>query len=75
MKYTSILLSLLATTTISCGYIQQEGDAPADSTAVDSVKIDSVDSRSESIDTVKKKTVSNPYTSKWRDCKKHRRCY
>ena len=70
MKYTIIYLSLLATI-ISCNYSQEENTSTEDSLKIDSVQIDTVkvdtpevDSRSEVLDTIKKKTANNRYTSK-----------
>ena len=59
MKYTHILWILLAIS--SCTYFQGE-----DSQTIDSLKIDTieVDSRTEVIDTLKKKTARTRYTSK-----------
>jgi hypothetical protein len=64
MKYTTILLTFLAATLVSCSSMGGgDGDVP-DSTAIDSVKADTLDDRVEAIDTIKKKTVSTRYTSK-----------
>ena len=71
MKYTIIYLSLLAMTSISCNCFQEESTETKDSLKIDSVKIDTVkvdtqevDSRSEVIDTLKKKNVKSQFTSK-----------
>ena len=55
----------------SCSYFQEESTPIEDSLKIDSVQIDTVkvdtpevDSRTEVIDTLKKKTASNQYTSK-----------
>ena len=60
MRYTIIYLSLLATTTISCNYsLEREDKAPADT-----VRVDTVDSRTEILDTVKKKRANSQYISR-----------
>jgi len=70
MKYTITYLSLLAVMT-SCNYSQEgsittEDSLKIDSVTVDTVKVDTleVDSRSEVIDTLKKKNVKSQFTSK-----------
>jgi hypothetical protein len=69
MKYTHILWILLAIS--SCTYFQGEGSQTIDSLKTDSIKIDTtkvdtpeVDSRTEVLDTLKKKTASIHYTIK-----------
>jgi hypothetical protein len=69
MKYTHILWILLAIS--SCTYFQGEGSQTMDSLKIDSAVIDTakvdtmeVDSRTEVIDTLKKKTANTRYTSK-----------
>ena len=73
MKYISILLSFLVTVTISCTSSgEAEESSSSDSTAVDTAIIDTikapdayeVDSRSEVIDTLKKKSANSLWTSK-----------
>ena len=64
MKYTTILLAFLATKIVSCSSIGGgEGETP-DSTAVDSVKVDTADYQSDVTDTIKKKGASTLYSSK-----------
>ena len=69
MKYTHILWILLAIS--SCTYFQGEGSQTIDSLKIDTAKIDTitldtleVDSRTELIDTLKKKIAGARYTSK-----------
>ena len=60
MRYTIIYLSLLATTTISCNYALEREEQPA----ADTIRVDTVDSRTEVLDTVKKKRARNQYISR-----------
>ena len=53
MRYTSILLSFLVTA-ISCG---EGAESSPESAPVDTIKVDSIDSRSEGVDTIKKKAA------------------
>ena len=76
MKFINTLLSLSATVIISCGVHIDTKGGDTDSLGVDSPKVDTakidtikadtmeVDSRTEVIDTLKKKDASNLYTSK-----------
>ena len=67
MKYITIFLSLLAVTSCSEDYPKEsEIETSIDSIIVDTVKVavPEVDSRTEVIDTLKKKNVKNRYTSK-----------
>ena len=64
MKYTTILLAFLATTIVSCSSIGGGEVETSDSTAVDSVKLDTMDNQTEVNDTIKKKGVNNLYSSK-----------
>ena len=71
MKYTNILLSLLAIVTISCQNSSKES-SDSDTLKVDSAKVDTikaydayeVDERTELPDTLKKKDAPSLWTSK-----------